>query len=156
VFVNVFSWSTQKSFDGAHAFQEFFPLETEKMYARVMCEVNGSAYCAVSLAEAWAHTMKSSQYKHLPLGGKINFLIYPSQCTLITSIAPSTRAKKAAQYWQQSHIKEIEKCRNERDYALDSLVSSYFPEYSDSIDWIKRKDQVGVALREINFVSSSW
>jgi hypothetical protein len=147
-----FSWSAEREkFNSSRVFQDLFPNNTAVMYARVVCQANGAALCQPEVAESWAIEHELDAIHALRNWWRDTYAPYQSQCTLLKRVIPPTKgASKACLYWEQTHRTEIQKCREARDYAIHSLLSTYFPGYSPNalIDLFDRDDSLAKATQD--------
>lgn len=148
---NQFSWSTEREkFESSRGFQEYFPVDTEAMYARVVCESNGERLCPLLAAESWALEHERDARHALISWWSKTYAPYQSQCTLLKDLIPQTKgAAKACLYWQQTHDPEVQKCKREKNLATNSLINTYFPDASPQtlMSWFDRDDLTATTIR---------
>lgn len=147
-----FSWSTEREkYNNSRAFQDQFPTNTAQMYARVVCLANGSALCQPEIAEFWAVEHELEAINALRNWWRETYAPFQSQCTLLKHLIPPTKgASKACLYWEQTHAEEVRRCQQVRDFAINSLLDTYFPGHSRSslIGLFDRDDFLAKAIQE--------
>jgi hypothetical protein len=148
---NQFSWSSEREkFESSREFQEYFPVDTDVMYARVVCETDGERLCPLLTAESWAQEHELDAMRALLGWWAKTYAPYQSQRTLLKDSIPQTSgATKACLYWEQTHSSEVQRCQRERELAINSLIGTYFPGASPQIlmSWFDRDDFIATTIR---------
>jgi hypothetical protein len=121
-----FSWSAEKeNSERCQAFLEAHPQETSIHCALVLCTRTPSPL--LNQAKAWQIRNRIAVSRALSDWFKKKYPHCPSQCCAVLPLDQvPDGVKEAIDLWKNSHVAEVNKCKNENEVALNSIFLNMY------------------------------